>query len=609
MDTVIPLKSAVTDRVTKPTLPTPLREPLEAEAVRKQTPAVDRLTHAWQARFTQAMSPTVLRLAFSDWAEHLANAPGKQLELVEEAANNWIRLLLYPNQHAKDPECPPCIQPLPHDRRFTHPAWQQAPFDVIYQGFLLNQQWWHDATTGISGVVPGNERMVEFTTRQMLDVVSPANFPWTNPVVLRATIEQSGQNFVRGFANLIEDLGRVVTGRPPVGTENFVVGRNVATTKGKVVYRNELIELLQYAPSTDTVRPEPVLIVPAWIMKYYILDLSPDNSMVRYLLANGFTVFMISWRNPTADRRDIGMDDYRRLGIEAALKAVAAICPDAKVHACGYCLGGTLLSIAAAQMGRDHDDRLASVTLFAAETDFSEAGELMLLVNEGQVAFLEDLMWEQGYLDARKMAGSFQILRSNDLIWSQVVRQYMLGERPAMTDLMAWITDTTRMPYRMHSEYLRHLFLGNDLAEGRYIADGRPIALPDIRTPMFVVGTETDHIAPWRSVYKIHLLTDTDITFVLTTGGHNVGILGWGERRQGLPSRAFRIAERPAHGSHLDPETWVSTAEQRDGSWWPAWTAWLAQRSGKLTATPTLGAPEKGYPVLAEAPGSYVIEP
>jgi polyhydroxyalkanoate synthase len=307
--------------------------------------------------------------------------------------------------------------------------------------------------------------------------------------------------------------------------------------------------------------------------------------------------------------RDLGMDDYRRLGVEAALKAIDAICPDRKVHACGYCLGGTMLSIAAAQMGRDHDDRLASVTLFAAETDFSEAGELMLLVNEGQVAFLEDLMWEQGYLPATKMAGSFQVLRSNDLIWSQAVRQYMLGERPAMTDLMAWITDTTRMPYRMHSEYLRYLFLGNDLAEGRYVADGRPVALPDIRTPMFVVGTETDHIAPWRSVYKIHLLTDTDITFVLTTGGHNVGILGWGERRQGLPSRAFRIAERPAHGSHLDPETWVSTAEQRDGSWWPAWTAWLAQRSGKLTPPPTMGAAAKGYPVLAEAPGRYVTEP
>ena len=467
----------------------------------------------------------------------------------------------------------------------------------------------HFESHPISGVAPGNERIVEFTTRQMLDVFSPVNFPWTNPVVLHATMEQGGQNFVRGFVNLLEDWGRVIAGRPPVGAENFVVGRNVATTPGKVVYRNELIELLQYAPVTETVRPEPVLIVPAWIMKYYILDLSPENSLVRHLLANGFTVFMISWRNPKADQRDLGMDDYRRLGIEAAFEAIDAICPDAKVHACGYCLGGTLLSIAAAQMGRDHDDRLASMTLFAAETDFSEAGELLLLINESQVAYLEDMMWEQGYLDARQMAGAFQILRSNDLIWSQIVRQYMLGERPAMTDLMAWITDTTRMPYRMHSEYLRHLFLANDLAEGRYVAGGRPVALPDIRTPMFVVGTETDHIAPWRSVYKIHLLTDADITFVLTTGGHNVGILGLGERRQGLPSRSFRIAERPAHGGHLDPETWVGTAEQRDGSWWPAWTGWLDQLSRTPKSPPTVGAPEKGYAPLAEAPGRYVLEP
>jgi polyhydroxyalkanoate synthase subunit PhaC len=388
MDAVTPRKSDATDKSTKPKVQPPQLELFETDAARAQRPPLDRMVHAWQARFTQAVSPSVPRLAFSDWAEHLANAPGKQMELAEQATRNWTRLLMYQQQHARDPTCPPCIDQPPNDRRFTHPSWQKPPFDVIHQSFLLGQQWWHDATTGISGVAPGNERIVEFTARQILDVFSPSNFPWTNPVVLRTAIDQGGQNFVRGFANLIEDWGHVVTGRRPVGAENFVVGRNVATTKGKVVYRNELIELIQYTPSTDTVRPEPVLIVPAWIMKYYILDLSPDNSMVRYLLANGFTVFMISWRNPTADQRDVGMDDYRRLGVEAALKAINAICPDRKVHACGYCLGGTLLSIAAAQMGRDHDDRLASVTLFAAETDFSEAGELMLLINEGQVAFL-----------------------------------------------------------------------------------------------------------------------------------------------------------------------------------------------------------------------------
>jgi polyhydroxyalkanoate synthase subunit PhaC len=275
------------------------------------------------------------------------------------------------------------------------------------------------------------------------------------------------------------------------------------------------------------------------------------------------------------------------------------------VHACGYCLGGTLLSIAAAQMARDGDNRLGSVTLFAAETDFSEAGELMLLINEGQVAYLEDMMWEQGYLDARRMAGAFQLLRSNDLVWSQMVRQYMLGERHAMTDLMAWNADATRMPYRMHSEYLRHLFLDNDLAEGRYVVDGRPVALPDIRTSMFVVGTETDHVAPWRSVYKIHLLTEAPLSFVLASGGHNAGIVS----EPGHPGHSYQIAHRPTEGRYVDPESWAATAPVRDGSWWPAWAEWLGDHSSPAEAAPRMGAPESGYPVLADAPGRYVLEP
>jgi polyhydroxyalkanoate synthase len=570
--------------------------------------ALDRLLHAHQARLTSGMSPAALVLAFTDWFMHLTASPGHQLALAEKGVRDLTRLALYLQQHSADPNCEPCLKPALMDRRFSHAAWKEAPYHALQQSFLLLEQWWQDAATGIAGVSPAHERMVEFTMRQLLDVFSPANFPWLNPVVTKATAEQGGQNFVRGMTNFIEDSERTSAGRGPVGVEDFLPGKQIAVTPGKVVFRNELIELIQYEPVTEKVRPEPVLIVPAWIMKYYILDLSPNNSMVKQLTADGFTVFMISWRNPGPELRDYGMEDYRRLGVDAALKAINAIRPDKKVHAAGYCLGGTMLSIAASHMAREDDDRLASMTLLAAQTDFTEAGELMLFINDAQIAYLEDIMWEKGYLDCKQMSGAFQLLRSNDLIWSQIMRQYMLGERSKMTDLMAWNADATRMPYRMHSEYLRHMFVNNDLAAGRYMVDGRPVALSEIRAPIFAVGTETDHVAPWRSVYKIHLLAETDVTFLLCTGGHNVGILGLGERRYGIPSRSYRMAHRPALAHYRNADEWLSTADRFEGSWWTAWSSWMAARSGELVPPPPMGAPHAGYPVVCDAPGKYVYE-
>jgi len=592
-----------------PSSPLPIPDaslaPDEPAADTARAEVFDRLVHAWQGRFTASVSPAALMIAYFDWGIHLANAPGKQANLVEKAMRKWVRLALYLSRVCKGVDCPPCIEPLIQDKRFAAPEWQQFPFSAIYQSFLLQQQWWHKATTGIRGVAPRHERVAAFATRQILDIFAPSNFPFTNPEILRQTLAEGGQNFVRGAQNLIEDWERAVAGRKPVGTEAFVVGRDVAITPGKVVYRNELIELIQYAPTTETVRPEPMLIVPAWIMKYYILDLSPENSLVRYLVGQGFTVFVVSWRNPTAEQRDVGMDDYRRLGIGHALDAIGAICPSQKVHACGYCLGGTLLAIAAAAMARDHDERLKTVTLFAAETDFTEAGELTLFLGDSQIAYLEDTMWEQGYLDTRQMAGAFQLLRSNDLIWSQGVRQYLKGERMPMNDLMAWNADATRMPYRMHSEYLRRMFAENQLAEGQYRVEGRPIALTDVHTPVFVVATQSDHVAPWRSVYKLHLLTDTALTFVLTSGGHNAGIVS----EPGHPGRSYQIAQRDADCRYVDPETWAATTPAVKGSWWSAWVGWLARHSSSPTEPPAIGATDKGFPPLADAPGRYVLEP
>jgi polyhydroxyalkanoate synthase len=566
--------------------------------------AIDRAVHAWAGQATLGISPSAVALAGLDWLVHLVSSPGKQTELMQKAIRKAARFWVYAARSLAGPQTHCCIEPLPQDRRFRAEPWQHPPFNMLYQSFLLTQQWWFNATTGIRGVSPRHERIVEFISRQLLDLVAPSNFLPTNPEVLKRTFDEGGANLARGWVNFIEDWERAIAGRKPMAAEDFPVGEKVAITPGKVIHRNRLIELIQYGPTTPQVHREPVLVVPAWIMKYYILDLSPENSLVKYLVDRGHTVFMISWNNPDAEDRDLGMDDYLRLGIMDALQAVTTVLPHRKVHGVGYCLGGTLLAIAAAAMARDGDERLKSLTLLAAQTDFTEAGELMLFINESQVAFLEDIMWEQGYLDTKQMAGAFQLLRSNDLIWSRMLKQYLLGERETMNDLMAWNTDATRMPYRMHAEYLRQLFLDNDLAEGRYRVGNHPVALTDIRAPIFAVGTVWDHVAPWRSTYKIHLLTDTDVTYALTTGGHNAGIVS----EPGHPGRSFQLATKRASDKYEDPETWQAQTPRQEGSWWPAWEKWLAAHSTGWAPPPPMGAPKRGYAILVEAPGSYVLQ-
>ena len=557
------------------------------------------------SRFSSGVSPASLALAYMDWTLHLQSAPGKQLEMVQKAFRKSNRLSAYLLSTMGQEEADCCIEPLPGDNRFRDPAWRKQPFGVWSQSFLLTQQWWHNLTHDVPGVSPHHEEVVSFVARQMLDIFSPSNNPFTNPEVLERMRETGGQNFIQGFENWREDIRRQIQKKPPVGTEDFIPGEDVAVTPGRIVFRNHLIELIQYAPATKEVHAEPVLIVPAWIMKYYILDLSPQNSMVKYLTEQGFTVFAISWRNPSADDRDLSLNDYRRMGVMDALEAINAICPDRKVHATGYCLGGTLLSVAASAMARDGDDRLASVSLLAAQTDFSEPGELALFIDHSQMHFLESIMWNRGFLSADEMAGAFQLLRSNDLLWSRMVKEYMMGERAPMFDLMAWNADTTRMPYRMHSEYLKKLYINNDLANGRFMVDGRPVALQGLRVPVFAVGTEHDHVAPWRSVYKIHQLADTDITFALATGGHNAGIVS----EPGHNGRHYRIANHRHRDQILSPDQWLEAATEKSGSWWTGWSAWLAKHSSAgLIRPPRMGAARKGYPALEEAPGTYVFQ-
>ncbi|KRQ10197.1 PHA/PHB synthase family protein [Bradyrhizobium manausense] len=562
---------------------------------------LDRMFHAMLARFTGGLSPTALMLAWLDWSSHLAWAPQRRMEI----ANNVIRdssRLLEAATHATAAGLAPwsVIGPEKRDRRFGEPQWEAPPFNLLAQAFLLGERWWHDATTGVRGVSHANEAIVEFSMRQVLDMLAPSNFAATNPEVLEKAFQSGGENFVFGWQNWCGDLMRMLLEAKPATNHQFVVGQTVAASPGKVVYRNALIELIQYQPTTAKVRPEPIMIVPAWIMKYYILDLSPQNSLVKFLTEQGFTVFAISWRNPDARDRNVAFDDYRKLGVMAALDAIGRILPGQKAHALGYCLGGTLLSIAAAAMARDGDDRLGTITLLAAQTDFTEAGELTLFINESQVAFLEDVMSQRGYLDTAQMAAAFALLRSNDLIWSRLSRDYLMGDAAPPSDLMAWNADATRLPYRMHSEYLRKLFLDNDLAEGRYLVEGRNISLSDIHTPMFAVGTITDHVAPWRSVHKLHYQVDADLTFLLTSGGHNAGVVAPPDE----PGHSYQVMTKAADEPYVGPDEWLKLAPHVEGSWWPEWTRWLVARSGALCDPPRIGYGDLSG--LPDAPGDYI---
>jgi polyhydroxyalkanoate synthase len=566
--------------------------------------AIDYAFRAALAKLSGGLSLTSFATAWSDWAIQLAASPGRQRELQQDALERAADNLAFATRAASSDKVSPAEGLNGEgDPRFAGDAWSQYPYNVLARAFQNGAAWLKQLPQDVEGLRPYHSDLVGFTVRQWLEALAPSNFLGTNPELLELTRAEGGQNLLRGAQNLVEDVARLFRKQGPVGTEAFEVGATVAVTPGKVVFRNELIELLQYTPTTPEVYAEPLLIVPAWIMKYYILDLSAKNSLVKFLVEQGHTVFMVSWKNPEAGDRDLSMDDYVRLGFRAAVDAVSTIVPERKIHATGYCIGGTLLSIGAAALARDHDERLASMTLFAALTDFSEPGELAIFINRSQLALLEAQMHQDGVLDSRQMGGAFQMLRPRDLIWQPMLTSYVKGVREPMIDLMAWNADGTRMPYKMHTEYLYRLYLDNELSSGRFPVEGEPIRLADIALPTFVVGTETDHVAPWKSVFKVeNLVSSDDFTFLLTSGGHNAGIVSGAVN----PKRKHRVRTRTLKDRHLSADAWLATTTPQAGSWWPTWAKWLAAHSNGRVAPPPAGAPAAGYPVLEDAPGQYV---
>lgn len=575
---------------------------------------LDAAVHAQLAKAAGGLAPISLTLACLDWAMHLATSPGRQLELAHKAAELLTDELQRPLVNALSY---PSAQEA--EGRFADPVWSQWPFSMLKDSFKAGDLWWQQATR-VDGMAPHNQQMVSFFAKQWMDMLSPANWPLTNPEMLNQSLSTGGMSLLQGWQNFLGDArqaGIDSTAADPEGLAPlpFAVGKDVAITPGKVVFRNELFELLQYEPTTAKVDAEPLLIIPSPIMKYYIMDLSPQNSMARYLVSQGFTVFMMSWRNPDASDRHVSMDDYLLKGVLEAIRQSAKLSDASRVHAMGYCLGGTFLAIVGALMGtkafRDKENAaakadkqallpaLASVTLLAAQTDFSEPGELGIFIDDDQLKTLREQVDAQGYLSGRQMAGTFLFLHSRELIWARNVSRYLLGKDETGNDLMSWNADTTRLPQKMYVEYLDSLFLRNDLTQGHFKVDGTTVAMKNLRMPLMVVGTVRDHVSPWRSVYKIHLHTHTDLTFALAAGGHNAGIIS----EPGHPHRSYQIAREEAGHDWVDPDQWMAKAERREGSWWEAWQAWMHEHSsGSTNARKIKHAAQRD-----DAPGDYVM--
>jgi len=546
--------------------------------------------------------PLNLTHTFLDFTAKMLADPNKLLQAQMELWGEYMKLWQVTAQRMMGQKVEPLAEPAKGDKRFNDPAWKdEVVFDYLKQSYLLTARWLQHTVKEVEGVDDKTAQKVDFYTRQFIDAMSPSNFALTNPQVVKATVDSKGENLLKGLQNLLTDIerGKGQLAIRQTDMEAFKVGGNVATTPGKVVYQNDIMQLLQYAPATEEVHAVPLLIVPPWINKFYILDLKPENSFIKWATEQGYTVFVVSWVNPDERLARFTFEDYMKLGPLAALDAIEKAIGQREVSAIGYCIGGTLMAATLAYMAARNDHRIVACTFFTAQVDFSEPGELGVFIDEDQLAAVEDMMSRKGYLEGREMATTFNMLRANDLIWSFVVNNYLLGKDPFPFDLLFWNADATRMPAAMHSYYLRNMYQKNLLAQpGGLTIDNVPIDLRKITTPIYLQAGKEDHIAPAKSVYKATQLYSGPVRFMLAGSGHIAGVVN--------PPRN-RKYQHWLNETEKNPPTleeWRAGAVEHPGSWWHDWDRWLSAKSGPKVPARVPGA--GGLPAIEDAPGSYV---
>jgi polyhydroxyalkanoate synthase len=535
---------------------------------------------------------------FSEIAQHWAADPGKLLEVQGELVRDFLQLGSAAMQRFMGGEAPPVVEPEPGDNRFKDPDWSRNPyFDFWKQSYLITTRWLEDVLDKTEGLDERTRQRATFYLKQWASALSPSNFPLTNPEVLRETFASSGSNLVQGMANLVHDMEKSgdILNISQTDTEAFEVGRNIATSPGKVIFQNDILQLIQYAPSTESVYQRPLLIVPPWINKFYILDLGPQKSFIRFAVSKGFTVFVVSWVNPDGRLAHKSFEDYMSEGILSAADAVKRETGTDKVNVIGYCVGGTLLGTTLAYLAARGEDPFASATFFAAQVDFTKAGDLMLFIDDAQLKALEEMMAERGYLDGSRMATVFNLLRPKDLIWPYIINNYMLGKKPFPFDLLFWNQDSTRMPAANHSFYLREFYHENKLARGQMSIGGVKLDLAKVKLPIYELCAKEDHIAPAKSVFIGSKLFGGPVTYVLAGSGHIAGVINPPDR----PKYQYWTNDKKA----ATLEAWIEGAEEHPGSWWPHYANWLSNHSGGQVKA---RRPGQTLGVIEDAPGAYV---